>query len=143
MKRPLVLMAAAALVVGSPAGAVSLAEEHRAVAGPGGVAYGYLTPTITISKGDKISFTNLDAFEHDFVHDVETDGFGGKRNVRWCKEENGHDQHDHGCPVFWSERLEAGETTKVLGLKRVKRDRTYTFFCTLHHNMKGTLIVRP
>jgi len=134
---------ATALVLGvvAPAGAVA---EERAIAGPGGFAHGYLTETVTISKGDSIAFANLDIFEHNVVHDVEADGFGGKRNAAWCRSDEGdHHEHAHGCPVFWSELIAAGETTQVRGLRRVKPGKSYTFFCTLHHNMKGTLVVRP
>lgn len=135
------VVAALMLALALPAGAVA---EERAIAGPGGFAHGYLTETITISKGDTIAFTNLDVFEHNFVQDVEADGFGGKPNVDWCRsEDDDHHEHAHGCPVFWSELIPGGETTQVKGLKRVKPGKTYTFFCTLHHNMKGTLKVRP
>lgn len=131
----------AALVILSSASMASAAEQ-RAVAGPGAFSSGYLTPTITITKGDSIVFTNLDAFQHDLVHDVATDGFGGKRNVPWCKDEHDED-HDHAgaCPVFWSELVGAGRDTQVLGLSRVKPGKTYSFFCTKHHNMTGKLIV--
>jgi len=137
------LAMATALVLGlaAPAGAVA---EERAIAGPGGFAHGYLTETVTISKGDSIAFANFDIFEHNVVHDVEADGFGGKRNVAWCGSDEGdHHEHAHGCPVFWSGLIAAGETTQVRGLRRVKPGKSYTFFCTLHHNMKGTLEVRP
>lgn len=129
------------LVMSVNASSVSAAEQ-RAVAGPGGFTAGYLTPTIAIAKGDSVVFTNLDVFDHDLVHDVATDGFGGKRNVSWCKREL-EDDHDHAgaCPVFWSELIGMGEQTQVLGLNRVKPGKTYTFFCTKHHNMKGQLVV--
>lgn len=130
------------MVLTQPAGATTDAEM-QAAAGPGGFFYGYLTPEITISEGDSIAFANFDIFEHNFVHDVETDGFGGKKKVPWCKKNtDDHGDHDHGCPVFWSELIEANETAQVKGLKRVKPGKTYTFFCTVHHNMKGTLTVR-
>lgn len=139
--REVLVVLAAALGLAMPA-TVATGAEQRAVAGPGGFSLGYLTPTITVAKGDSIVFTNLDIFEHDFVHDTETDGFGGKRNVAWCKRAAGH-EHDHGgaCPIFWSELIGSGQDTEVLGLNRVKPGKTYSFFCTEHHNMKGKLVI--
>lgn len=143
MKKTLLVAVAMALAVSSPAAAVGR-EEQRGLAGPGSFALGYLTPTITISQGDTISFTNFDVFEHDIVQDVEADGFGGKRNVAWCKKVRpGHEHHADACPVFWSELVARGATTQVLGLNRVKAGKTYSFFCTEHHSMKGKLVVSP
>ena len=141
MGKKLLLVIATVVIVSGYATIVSAAEQ-RAVAGPGAFTAGYLTPTITITKGDFLVFTNLDVFEHDLVHDVEADGFGGKRNVPWCKVE-ASDEHDHAaaCPVFWSELVGAGGNSQVLGLNRVKPGKTYSFFCTKHHNMTGKLTV--
>lgn len=141
MRKTLLLTTALAAVLAAPAAATSGAE-HQGVAGPGGFVHGYLTSTITIAKGDTILFRNLDVFDHNIVHDVETDGFGGKRNVAWCKSVsgNGH-EHSTACPVFWSELIGTGGSTQVMGLNRVKAGKSYTFFCTEHHNMKGTLVV--
>src|SRR5688500_16050661 len=123
-KAPILIVTMALMVVTSTT--VSAAEQ-RAVAAPGGFTLGYLTPTITIAKGDSIAFTNLDVFEHDLVHDVETDGFGGKRNVPWCKRSSGGHDHSAACPVFWSELIGTGGNTEILGLNRVKPGKTYSF----------------
>lgn len=119
------------------------AAQHDVFTGPGAEYYGYFPAEITIAKGDKILYTNYDFAPHDFVQDVESDGFGGKPNVPWCREEEGHapDEHHHGCPVFWSKQIGNQQETMVRGLNRVKPGTTYTFFCTLHHGMKGTLTV--
>lgn len=144
MRKILILAGVATMLLSSPAGAVTDAEQ-RGVAGPGAIVLGYLTPTITISKGDSIAFTNFDAFAHDLVHDVAEDGFGGRSNVAWCKGAGDGHEHAHAhagpCPVFWSELVDAGGTTQVLGLQRVKPGKTYSFFCTEHHSMKGKLVV--
>ncbi len=143
MSKALALMIATAAILAGPASAsLRTGAEHQGAAGPGGFVHGYLTPIITIAKGDSIVFTNLDVFDHNIVHDVETDGFGGKRNVEWCKRGSG-DGHHHAtaCPVFYSELIGTGRSTQVVGLDRVKAGKSYTFFCTKHHNMKGTLVV--
>ncbi|MGI8407412.1 MAG: plastocyanin/azurin family copper-binding protein [Actinomycetota bacterium] len=144
MRRTLLLVILTAMTLNSPAGATS-AEEHRAVAGPGANVLGYLTPTITMTKGDSIVFTNLDAFEHSLVHDVAADGFGGKHNVPWCQTGAGHKHGGHSapCPLFWSALVGSGGATQVAGLNRLKAGKTYSFICTKHHSMKGKLVVDP
>ena len=133
-----------AVVMAQPAAAGGVRAEEQATTGPAAEYYGYLTPEITISKGDSIVYSNFDVVLHDFVQDVEADGHGGKTNAPWCEDEGEHgDEHHHGCPVFWSEQIGFQEETRVKGLGRVKPGKTYTFFCTLHHGMKGTLTVRP
>lgn len=123
--------------------ASAIGERHDAFTGPGAEYYGYFPSDITIARGDTILYTNYDLARHDFVQDVETDGFGGKPTVPWCEEEEGHEtgEHHHGCPVFWSKQIGNQKETLVRGLNRVKPGTTYTFFCTLHHAMKGTLTV--
>lgn len=112
-----------------------------AVAGPQAKFYGYLTPVVTVAKGDTLSFSSLDLERHDFVQDVAVDGFGGPKKMPWCA--TGH-HHGHGqpCPVFWSKLIGLGESTEVLGLKNLESGKTYSFFCSLHHGMKGKLVVQ-
>jgi plastocyanin len=117
-----------------------------ALTGPGATYWGYATPVLVIEKGAELTYTNLDIVRHDLVHDVEEDGFGGPKKMPWCepeKDAHGH-HHDHGagCPVFWSKQVGLNQSTKVLGTQNLKPGTTYTFFCTLHHNMQGTLIAR-
>lgn len=149
----LLLLLALALVGGlQPASAArpsarAAQPSMRAVALPLAAFYGYGTPAITIGRGDEITFTNLDSTQHDFVQDVSSDGTGGKSNVPWCskssKSDDGHEHHHGGeCPLFWTPLAGTQENVKVQGLDRVKPGETYTFFCTVHHSMKGTLIVR-
>ena len=116
-----------------------------ALSGPVAQYYGYLTPVLVIEKGAGLTYANVDIVRHDLVHDVESDGFGGPKKMPWCQTMNGGEHehgHAHGCPVFWSAQVGAGQTTDVRGLQNLKPGQTYTFFCTLHHGMKGTLIAR-
>ena len=142
-KKWLVTALAAGVVALHPAAVTAPLAQHEVLTGPGAEYYGYFPSELTIAKGDTILYTNYDLAPHDFVQDVETDGFGGKPNVPWCEEEEGHepDEHHHGCPVFWSKQIGNQQKTTVRGLNRVKPGTTYTFFCTLHHGMKGTLTV--
>ena len=113
---------------------------------PGSVYFGYVPPVVIVEKGGTLTYSNFDSAEHDFVQDVEADGFGGPKKAPWCKKlaaassEEGH-HHSHGCPVFYTPLLASGESTEVQGLENVKPGVSYTFFCTKHHNMQGTLIV--
>ena len=47
-----------------------------------------------------------------------------------------------GRPLFKSRLGGLGETVPVEGLDRVQSGKTYSFFCSLHPGMKGSLIVR-
>ena len=112
---------------------------------PGSIYFGYLPPVVIVEKGGTLTYSNLDSAEHDFVQDVEADGFGGPKKAPWCKKmaASGDDHHhSHGCPAFYTPLLASGESAPVEGLENVKSGVSYTFFCTKHHNMTGTLIVR-
>jgi plastocyanin len=147
MSRRLVAVLAA-LFLGAPAARADVVGQ--AAVGPGGSTVGYLTPVVVVQAGGSITFTNLDIASHSFVHDVASDGFGGPHDAPWCtppsRGKKHTKRHKHGhkgpCPVFYSETIGFGQQTPVLGLENVEAGRTYSFFCTVHHNMKGKLIVR-
>jgi polyvinyl alcohol dehydrogenase (cytochrome) len=90
------------------------------VAGPGAFATGYATPLATTSKGGRLSFTSLDLPQHDVV---------------------AVDDGPDGQPLFKSRLIGLGETAPVEGLDRVEPGRRYEFYCSIHPNMRGTLIV--
>jgi plastocyanin len=112
--------------------------EQQVLSGPGGQFYGYLTPVVVVEKKGKLAYSNADILQHDVVHDARADGVYGPSKKRWCKA-----FRKGKCPVFWSKRAGLGQTVPVLGLGAVKAGQTYTFFCTLHPGMKGTLVVAP
>ena len=135
--RRMKIFALALSVVGSLLVPAAPAGAAVAAAGPGGFAAGYLTPAVVVEKGEAITFFNGDVPQHDFV---ASDAFVPKkaaRKTKWC---SGYRKGK--CPLFWSARIGAGQTTEVLGLKRLKSGKQYAYFCTLHPNMKGTLVVR-
>lgn len=147
MRRVFIVLATvgALVIVGPPARSVAPDATPVAASGPLAQFWGYITPVLVVEKGGDLTYANLDIVKHDVVHDVESDGFGTKKKMPWCKtKKDAHGHHHHGtaCPVFWSKQIGAGKTTEVLGLKNLKPGRIYTFFCTLHHGMKGTLIAR-
>ena len=142
----LVAVVFAVAVPATPVAADGADATPVAVSGPAAKFWGYATPAVIVEKGGDLTYSNVDFERHDFVHDVESDGFGTHKKMPWCKKAKGADGHHHdhgaGCPVFWSKQIGLGETTEVLGLENLEPGTIYTFFCTLHHGMKGTLIAR-
>jgi plastocyanin len=108
------------------------------VSGAVGQFYGYLTPAMVVEKGGELSYANFDIVQHDVVQDVEADEIANKKKDKWCR-----DFKKGECPLFWSPRAGLGDTVAVQGTKNLKPGATYTFFCTLHPGMKGTLVVAP
>ncbi len=98
---------------GSPQGA-------SVVAGPGAQSAGYATPAVVTFAGGTLSFTNLDIVQHDVTAD---------------------DKGPDGRPLFQSKLIGLGETANVEGVQNLKPGQTYSFHCSLHPGMHGTLIV--
>ena len=133
MRRLVVGLLAASLV------AVFAGPAHAAVAaaGPGGFAAGFATPVVVVAPGEALTFANADVAPHNVT---AVDAFLSKKDAKkskWCTA------FDKGkCPLFWSPTITAGEQTSVEGLDKLVSGKQYTFICTLHPNMKGTLIAR-
>ena len=89
-------------------------SDATIASGPGAQSYGYLTPTVTVNQGGKVSYTNYDAVKHNVS---STDG------------------------LFRSELTDSGNTVPVEGVEELKPG-TYAFLCEPHPNMKGELQVR-
>ena len=84
------------------------------IAGPGAVATTYANARISVPRGTKVDFLNLDVPQHDVVSD--TPG------------------------LFQSALVGTGQTTPVNGVEALGPG-SYGFFCSLHPNMTGTLDV--
>jgi plastocyanin len=89
-------------------------SEASVVTGPGAQSYGYLTPTVTVSKGGTVSYTNYDAVRHNVS---SPDG------------------------LFRSELADTNTTVPVAGVEKLEPG-DYPFICQPHPNMKGTLTVK-
>jgi polyvinyl alcohol dehydrogenase (cytochrome) len=113
-------------------------QGNRIVAGPQAQFYGYLTPAAVVAEGGKLEYTNADIVSHDVVQDVVGDHVAGSAKKPWCKN-----YAPGKCPVFWTPLKGLGETTAVQGLDQVKPGQRYSFYCTLHPGMRGTLVVTP
>jgi hypothetical protein len=86
------------------------------------------------SSGE-VLYTNLDVVRHDVVQDPRADGVAGDGKDPWCSRFKGD------CPAFWTPLLGLGETAPLEGLDNTEAGRSYTFYCTLHPGMRGTLAV--
>ena len=108
------LLLTTCLILGAALGAAqsaSAAEQNAYAA-----AMNYATPTITIGKGDTLTFTNLDNLaKHDLL---------------------GHDG------TFGSDLLGGGESGPVRGVEKLDEGQ-YQFHCSLHGWMQGVLNVGP
>jgi plastocyanin len=139
MRRNLsVVLAAIALAVLSSMGTARAAELVY-VSGPGGPFVGYTVPVMVAAKGDTITYVNADAFPHDVIArhtGPETD---------WCLAAGIKDKLPgvQGCPLFWSSLIGVAQQTPVLGLENIEPGAIYSFFCSIHANMEGTLVVLP
>jgi len=133
-----VVLAALALGVLSAAGSARAADLVY-VSGPGGPFVGYTVPAIVVAQGDNLTYINMDAFPHDVIarhSGPETD---------WCLAAGIKDKLPgvQGCPLFWSSLIGITQQTPVLGLENIEPGATYTFFCSIHANMEGTLVALP
>jgi plastocyanin len=90
---------------------------------------------VASKSAGKVLYTNLDVVRHDVVQDPRTDGLASNGKDPWCKRFKGK------CPVFWTPLLGLGETTELKGLKNTQPGKTYTFYCSLHPGMRGSLAV--
>lgn len=90
------------------------------VSTPGDFAKGYSTPVMVAQKGGTLTYMNFDAASHDVV-----------------ARQEGPD----GLPLFKSALIGLGRTAAVEGLDRVEAGSSYAFFCSLHPNMTGTLVI--
>ena len=113
---------------------LSSANSVVAVATVGAAGSGYTTETVVTVVGGTVEFVNLDLDIHNFT---AFDTFLSKKDAKsrsWCGS-----YKKNKCPVFWSKTTGPGET-QVEGLDTIEPGE-YTFFCTVHPAMKGTLQV--
>jgi len=117
--------------------AAAPARAAVALTGPGGFLVGYVPPVVVTAPGEAITYVNGDIAPHNFV---ALDTYMPKKaakKAKWCSA------YDKGkCPLFWSPTIGVGQSTEVSGVERLKSGKQYEFYCSLHPNMKGTLIVR-
>lgn len=94
----------------------------------------YAPSTVVVSRSLGLTYTNVDTARHDVV---ALDAKRPDGSAPWC---DGYDPG--GCPLFWSKLIAGnGTQTPVLGLPDAKAGESYTFFCSIHPYMTGTIEV--
>ncbi len=104
---------------------------------PGSFVAGFATPVVIAAQGEAITYTNADVARHNVI---ALDVFLSKKlakKTEWC---SGYDKGK--CPIFWSDTIGAGASTDVRGLENLESGKRYAFFCSVHPNMTGTLIIQ-
>jgi plastocyanin len=124
-----------ALVAGPWAATSAQAAELKYVSGPGSVFTGYTVPALVIRAGDTVTYHNADIAPHDVVAE---DRFGP--DDPWCAQ-GGFAKGE--CPLVWTPTISLSGSTPIYGLNNLKAGDQVKYFCTLHANMKGTLVVLP
>lgn len=99
----------------------------------------YLPSTLPVSRSLGLTYVNADILDHDVV------AYEAKRpdgSAPWCGTfEDMEDPSAVECPLFWSPLIPSGETTPVLGLQDTKVGESYSFYCSIHPSMRGTIQV--
>lgn len=98
---------------------------------PAGTRGGYLNSVFVVDVAGTLTFLNADIAAHDIV----SEELGPTENP-WCARYVGH----HFCPLFASPLVGLGGQATVEGTDQLEPGRTYTFFCSVHHWMTGTLV---
>ena len=121
MRSRLLLTVALAVTLGVPlqAGATPGDVGGAIVAGPGGATLGYVSKVAVEPQGTPLTFVNLDQLAHTVT---------------------AVDRDPDGRPLFSGNAL-PGSTSIVGGVDKL-RAGTYSFFCSFHPNMSGTLVVQ-
>jgi plastocyanin len=114
---------------GQPAGAV----VENLVAGPGVRTTGlFTTPLVLAPVGGPVTFTNQDIQPHG----VASDAYGPGAQP-WCGF-----FAEGKCPLLWAPVTDAGgRNSQVQGLANTVSGTQYGLHCTLHANMRATLLV--
>lgn len=101
------------------------------VGGQFGTRGGYAGGVVVADIAGTLTLTNLDITAHDMISDAL-----GPADNPWCSRYIGH----HFCPLFASPLVGLGGQTTVEGLDQLTPGTTYSFFCSVHHWMTGTLV---
>ncbi len=110
-------------------------EARVAAAGPGSFAAGFTTPLVVTTVGGTVTFLNSDIASHNFIAAEDFVPKKRAKKAEWCAS-----YAKGNCPLFWTPTITAGQETDVLGLDLVKSGETYAFICSIHPNMRGTLV---
>lgn len=118
----------------SPAGLEThvLATPPSLDPGSVGTSGGYTPSFVVADVAGTLVLTNTDLRSHDLVsHEL------GPTDNPWCQDFVGH----HFCPLFASPMAPPlGGQVVVDGTDQLVPGTTYSFFCSIHDWMEGTLV---
>lgn len=138
MRRIVSVLAAvlAGWLIPSPAGAAVIAAV------PGSFQATYATPVVVAPTAAPVTFVNTDIQPHDVVAKTNFASQADAKKAPWCsnfKTKKGK-KTIYNCPVFWSEAVGTGESTSVEGIDGLTSGQQYSFYCSIHPRMTGTLV---
>lgn len=110
---------------------VAVPPSADAATGTVGTRGGYLGGVTVVDIAGTLTFTNADISAHDVVSDAL-----GPTDNPWCSRYVAH----HFCPLFASRLTGLGGQVVVEGTDQLVPGTTYTYFCSVHHWMSGTLV---
>lgn len=94
----------------------------------------YAPTDLYVDRKLGLNYTNFDLNRHDVV---ARDDFRPDGSAAWCA-----DFPSGRCPQFWTPLIDGGGTqAKVLGLEDAEVNKTYTYYCSIHPYMVGTITV--
>lgn len=114
-RRPAVVLLLFALVATGIVAGIAVAADREITAIP---RDRYTAAEYGMDQGDRVTFVNNDTVRHDVTSA----------------------QNSGGRPLFASETIGGGQRSVVQRADQLRTGR-YEFFCTLHSNMRGTLVV--
>ena len=131
----LVLLAIPMTVLASPAAFDSIITtvppSLDPTTGAIGTRGGYASAVIVADVAGTLTLVNADITAHDLISDEL-----GPADNPWCSRYVGH----HFCPLFASPIVGLGGQAVVQGTDQLESGKTYSFFCSIHHWMTGTLV---
>lgn len=110
-------------------------------AGPGGAVVNYTQTVAVAQPGDTINLIVMDIAPHDVVSKEK-----GPDSAEHCGEDTSPAPGTQrrfplgACPMLWSELVGAGGITPVRGLANIVPGTIYSYYCSIHSNMKGQLV---
>lgn len=101
---------------------------------PGAWLTNYATPVAAAAEGGSLTFVNLDLM----THNVVAFNAYGPDSQPWC-----YLFIAGQCPLFWSRIVGFGEQVEVQGLENLAPGSVYSYYCSPHPSMRGTLVALP
>lgn len=138
------------------------AVDSVAISGPGSFATTYVPPAAVMQAGGKLTYVNADTAPHDFLAEKpapvqcpSSPGVCPEGTPSWCLPPDPSEPWQKfpgknalpfpagDCPIFYTPLIFLGQTTVVQGTDALVGGETYDYYCSIHANMFGKLVVLP